>query len=275
MANFIFPLTYTPIHGKTYTLFGKSDTSSHYYQKIENLAEGVLERCDDIKCVLQIIQSYSSKRRLLERISVKEENSTLISFILHLLNKFLPDYTEKVDEHLRSLPVLKSWDRRLRTTKLQYHIYMLEIELTNRLYTNGFRNTGKKIALLPHCLRDFKADCKASSDGFDYRCKHCSKICYQNHISRLLNDNNINAYIWMGGNLKKKAKSLIKTNETLGILGIACIPELVWGMRKCQKYNIPVIGIPLDANRCIRWMGSFHENSVNLGVLEKLITFPD
>lgn len=275
MANFIFPLTYTPIHGKTYTLFGKSDTSSHYYQKIEELADIILEKCEDQSLVLQTIQIYSKRKSLLERIAAKNENNTLISFILHLLNKFLLDYTEKVDEHLMSLPVLKLWDRRLRTTKLQYHIYMLEIELTNRLYTNGFRDTDKKIALLPHCLRDFKADCKASSDGFDYRCKHCSKICYQNHVSRLLNNNNIKAYIWMGGNLKKKAQSLKKSDETLGILGIACIPELVWGMRKCQKYDIPVVGIPLDANRCIRWMGSFHENSINLEVLEKLITFPD
>lgn len=34
---------------------------------------------------------------------------------------------------------------------------------------------------------------------------------------------------------------------------------------------IPAVGIPLDANRCIRWMGSFHENSVNLEQLELLI----
>jgi len=30
------------------------------------------------------------------------------------------------------------------------------------------------------------------------------------------------------------------------------------------KYNIPVIGIPIDANRCQRWMGDYYDNSVNL-----------
>jgi len=270
-----FPAIYNPIQGKTYTLFGDSETSLHYYRKIKDLAGIILGKCEDISYVLQIVQEYSRKKSFLEKAVVKNENETLISFILHLLDKFLPEYTEKVDEHLNSLPVLKSWDRRLRTTKLQYHLYMLEIELTNRLYSNDFRNTEKKIALLPHCLRDFKADCKASPDSFDYRCKHCSNICYQNHVSRLLDDHDIRAYIWMGGNLKRKAQSLMKSDESLGILGIACIPELVWGMRKCQKYKIPVIGIPLDANRCIRWMGSFHENSVNLEVLKKLISSAD
>ncbi len=55
-------------------------------------------------------------------------------------------------------------------------------------------------------------------------------------------------------------------------MGIASIPELVLGMRKCQKLNIPVVGLPLDANLRIRWMGEFHENSVNLKILEKLIS---
>jgi hypothetical protein len=63
----------------------------------------------------------------------------------------------------------------------------------------------------------------------------------------------------------------LKRNKKLGVLGIACIPELVAGMRQCQKYNLPVIGLPLNANRCVRWMGSFNENSVNLEMLEKLI----
>lgn len=265
------PITYKPVEGKTYTLFGKSDSSANYYRKIEDLADIILGKYGDLDFVLKTIHGYSKKKLLLVRIAAKNENNTLISFILHLLEKFLSEYTEKVDEHLKNLPILKLWDRRLATTRLQYHLYMLEIELTNRLYSMDFSNTNKKIALLPHCLRDFKVECKASPDGFDYRCKHCSKNCYQNHVSRLLNDNNISAYIWMGGNLKKKVQSLMKNNETLGILGIACIPELVSGMRKCRKYNIPVIGIPLDANRCIRWMGSFHENSVNLEMLEKLI----
>jgi hypothetical protein len=76
----------------------------------------------------------------------------------------------------------------------------------------------------------------------------------------------------MGADIKKKLKTVIESNNTFGVLGIACIPELVWGMRRCGRYGIPVVGIPLDANRCIRWMGSFNANSVNLEQLEKLVT---
>jgi len=43
-------------------------------------------------------------------------------------------------------------------------------------------------------------------------------------------------------------------------------------MRNCQKKNLPVVGIPLDANRCVRWMGEFNPNSVNLEILGLLIS---
>lgn len=72
--------------------------------------------------------------------------------------------------------------------------------------------------------------------------------------------------------MKQMAKYTIKERRSFGVLGIACIPELTWGMRNCRKNNIPVIGIPLNANRCIRWFGEFFPNSVDLTELEKLIS---
>jgi hypothetical protein len=55
------------------------------------------------------------------------------------------------------------------------------------------------------------------------------------------------------------------------VLGVACVPELFRGMRLCIGLNIPVVGIPLNANRCMRWMGAFHPTSVDLGALSRLV----
>jgi len=56
-----------------------------------------------------------------------------------------------------------------------------------------------------------------------------------------------------------------------GALGIACVPELAMGMRLCIRLGIAPIGIPLDANRCARWMGKAQETSFNLRQLEDLL----
>jgi hypothetical protein len=41
---------------------------------------------------------------------------------------YLKIYIGKTEEHLRSLLLSKFWDRRLATSREQYHLYMLEIK---------------------------------------------------------------------------------------------------------------------------------------------------
>ena len=267
-----FPRVYKPIQGKTYTLFGAGDTTLTYYQTIEHLATTILGKYDNLISVIQTIQTYSSNKRLLRRIVTSIEDSTQISFILHKINNVLNQYTLNVEAHIKTLPILKIGDRGLRTTRLQYYLYMLEIELTNRLFAADFKNADKKIALLPYCLQDFSVNCKSVKNGFDYQCKHCSVRCFQNHASEILKNHQIEPYIWKAGDMKQLANYMTKEKKTFGVLGIACIPELIAGMRNCRKRNIPVVGIPLNANRCKRWFGEFFPNSIDLNELGKLVS---
>ena len=268
------PIPYDPVEGQTYTLFGKSASTTGYYRLIGELADQVLEKCGNPDNVLQLIQESSKRKHYLKRLAAGKEDRDPISFIMHLLTASLSEYTEKTHDHLRQLPLKKLWDRRLSTTREQYHLYMLEIELANRIHRERFLNASHKIALLPYCLSDFDADCKSAPDDFDYQCKMCSKNCWENYLTRLLKQYNITAYIWKGAGLRKLAKEVALKDQTFGVLGIACVPELVMGMRDCRKNGIPAIGLTLDANRCIRWMGVFHSNSVNLDQLELIIN-PD
>ena len=38
-----------------------------------------------------------------------------------------------------------------------------------------------------------------------------------------------------------------------------------------MKRKIPVVGIPLDGRRCMRWMDRFEDTSFNLGCLSELV----
>ncbi len=173
---------------------------------------------------------------------------------------------------MKTLPLSKFWDFRLATTREQYHLYMLEIELTNRIHIGEFLKADRKIALMPYCLQDFSVSCKSVKNGFDYQCRHCSANCFQNQASLILESHNIEPYIWMGGDMKQLAKYTLHEKRTFGVLGIACVPELTNGMRTCRKSNIPVVGIPLNANRCIRWFGEFFPNSIDLEEMERMLT---
>ena len=75
----------------------------------------------------------------------------------------------------------------------------------------------------------------------------------------------------MSGNIKKMAKETDSGKERFSVLGIACLSQLINGMRACRKNGIPVVGLPLNANRCIRWFGKFFPNSVDLTELRRLV----
>jgi hypothetical protein len=263
---------YSPVNGKTYSLFGNSDSTLEYYETIKMLVDKILVLNPDIGKMVESLNQLSSKKRVLRKILKDKGSDNMMSIINKLIDPHLSKYTENTEEHLRTLPVSRLWDRSLATTREQYHFYMLEIELTNRLFEAEFKRADKKIALLPYCLQDFSVKCKSEKNGFDYQCKHCSAGCFQNHASEVLKNHHIEPYIWMGGNTKQLAKYTLKEKRTFGVLGIACIPELTWGMRNCRKNNIPVVGIPLNANRCVRWFGEFFPNSIDLMELEKLVS---
>ena len=148
---------------------------------------------------------------------------------------------------------------------------MLLIELANRAWGDAFRKAGRKIAFLPYCLRDLSANCRSGPGELDYICRGCSKDCYVNRVSALLREARVEPYLWMNASLKSLLRELLDKEGSIGVLGVACIPELFRGMRLCMNLNIPVVGIPLNANRCIRWMGAFHPTSVDLDALSTLV----
>ncbi len=182
---------YYPIFGKTYSLFGKSDSTSGYYETISNLVDKILALNPDTRDLINSIREFSSNKKILKKSLKINDTGNLMVVILNLIDPYLKVYTENTENHLKTLPLSKFWDRRLATTREQYHLYMLEIELTNRLFAPEFIKADKKIALMPYCLQDFNVKCKSEKKGFDYQCKHCSAKCFQNQASTILKTHQI------------------------------------------------------------------------------------
>ena len=259
----------SPIQGKTYSLYGLDNSTEPYYQKIERLTNSLLETTSDPIALLERLTNLSSSKRSLKHI-LRGRNSPDQEFLAFLENELSP-YVLDVDKHRSTLTCNQKFDRTLNTSFEQYLLYMLEIELVNRINKLKFLRCQNKIALLPHCLRDLSRKCESSLDGLDYVCKKCSDSCFVRYASEFLRQENIEAYIWLDTDFKKIFKHKKKHRASFGVLGIACIPMLIWGMRLCLNLDLAVVGLPLDANRCIRWLGAFYPNSVNLQELEKLL----
>lgn len=261
--------SYVPVAGKTYSLFGDGLSTEPYYEQIREAADEVLRLVPGEEALLSLIRKVGGRKRRLAR-AVRRENGTPISDVLRLLGPTLSPYTGNVRLHLKSLPLLSVTDRILRTTEEQYHLHMLEIELVNRLHRKRFLACDRRIALLPHCLRDFRVECRSVQGDLDAVCAGCSQACFLHGVSGLLRETGVEPYIWRNAELASLFRRL-KGEGSFGVLGIACIPEVAHGMRACMDRGVPVVGIPLDANRCARWMGRFEDTSVNLERLRDLL----
>ncbi|TNF54511.1 DUF116 domain-containing protein [bacterium] len=259
------------IAGKTYTLFGEEHTSDQYYSTIREVLEKFIKKCPDEKKLLSLIQKAGSKNSLFNLSSLRSADRSLLSFMKKTLRESLSIYTKSVKHHLKALPLSKKFDPVLKTSEDQYHLFMVEIELVNMIYREAFRNSEYRFALIGHCLRDFRPECRAASNGFEEVCKGCTEDCFIKLGSRLLKKYNIHPYISVSMDLEDLFRKIKAEHPGVGAFGIACVPELALGMRLCIKLGIPPVGIPLDANRCARWMKECHESSFNLGELETLL----
>ena len=260
-----------PVPGKTFSLFGPADSTEGYYRAVTDLADACLVRQPDINVLIAEVRSLGKRPRLARKLAAAG-NTSLHPFIVQSARTHLAPYTATVKEHLLELPLLKRFDGVLAFTEEQYHLAMLEIELMNRAFGDRFGKSRRKLAFLPHCLRDLEAACRAAAGDIDYACKACSARCNVNAVSTLLQQHGVEPYIWMQANLKSLFKKLKEDEGGLGVMGIACVPELVRGMRMCVKLDIPVVGVPLNANRCARWMGEFRPTSVEMEEVLRHVT---
>jgi hypothetical protein len=261
---------YTPVQGKTYSLFADGDDPERYFAEIKRLADVYLQRCPDEKRLLDLIQKVGRKPSLLCMKTTAADRETL-QFIQETLRNSLSIYTRKVSDHLKSLPLAKRADSTLITPEETYHLYMLEIELVNRIYKNEFKRSEYKFALIAHCLRDFRPECRSEDGEFEAICRGCTEDCLIHLGSVLLKKYGIEPYISVERDQERLFRRLKQEHPSIGALGIACIPELALGMRLCIHTGIPPVGIPLNANRCARWMSQAHETSFNLEQLEDLL----
>jgi len=263
-------ILYKPVQGKTYSLFAEGDDSERYYAKIKRLADMFLQRCPDEKRLLGLMQKVGKRPLLLDSKTTGPDRK-LLQFVRETLRQSLSIYTQNVSNHLKSLPFAKKLDDTLATTEEKYHLYMLEIELVNRIHREEFKRSEYKFALIAHCLRDFRPECQSVEGDFEAVCMGCTEDCFIRLGSVLLEKYGIKPYISVEMDQERLFRRLKQEHPSIGALGIACIPELAMGMRLCIRIGIPPVGIPLNANRCARWMSQAHETSFNLEQLEELL----
>jgi hypothetical protein len=92
----------------------------------------------------------------------------------HFLSEIAPTYRRRYDSELVS------------RSRLEYHLGMLGTEILNRVYRERFLAAGRKIVILPPCMRAQPEEkCKARPTPFGAQCGACTPSCRVHQITTL------------------------------------------------------------------------------------------
>ena len=97
-------------------------------------------------------------------------------------------YTENVDRYLKEVRPKRYWREDVifcGRRRVEYHLNMVGAEILNKAFRESFVKTGKKLLLLPGCMRLFpNSKCKAKETELGIRCARCSSDCQVNRLTK-------------------------------------------------------------------------------------------
>ncbi|WP_423792444.1 DUF116 domain-containing protein [Methanocaldococcus indicus] len=123
--------------------------------------------------------------------------------------------------------------------------YHIGVEFYNKYYEEKYKQTKKRILILPHCLRAQNCPAKLNSNGID--CIMCGK-CSISTIYKVAIEKGYKVYIIPGSTFVKR---IIKLEKPEAVFGVACNRDLFFGMNMLSRKKIIPQGQPLLKDGCI------------------------
>ncbi len=158
-------------------------------------------------------------------------------------------------------------------SEAEYHLNMFGAEILNRKLRQGFNQTQKKTVLLPTCMSNPNSGkCKAIKNGSKIKCRSCSKNCEINKLQDSLKETGVDTYLVPhSSNFSEYLKNW-QYQEVTGLVGVACVLNLLSGGYEMQGLKIPSQCVFLDYCGCKKhWHNKGIPTSLNHSQLEKIL----
>lgn len=186
-------------------------------------------------------------------------------------------YTQNVDEFIHK----KESDYRWREDRIscmrsrdEYHLNMVGAELLNRAFRDEYRNTAKKVVLLPGCMRARAPEkCEAEKYQKGLKCIGCEAGCHVNTIRIIGQKKNFEVFVIPhASDLSLWAPE--KEGMPKGIIASACVTTLVEGGWELKRYGVPAQCILLEASGCKKhWHSEGIMTEINKRELDKILAY--
>lgn len=133
--------------------------------------------------------------------------------------------------------------------EVEYHLNMVGAQIMNRSLQRAFQRTQNQVLLVPTCMAGSK-HCQAKELNGALHCMHCSAQCnISKTTTQMLARGVETVLIKHSSNFSKWLEPWANQTHT-GLIGTACVLNLLTGGFEMKRLNIPSQCIFLDACSC-------------------------
>jgi hypothetical protein len=154
----------------------------------------------------------------------------------------------------------------------EYHLNMVAAEILNRSFFDEFHKANTKIVLLPTCMQKNPATCRSSFVDGERKCVNCNDNCYINTLDTKLKKYGVETRLIPHSSQFSEFLKKWEDNKSVGLVGTACVLNLIKGGYEMRKLNIPSQCVFLDYCGCKNhWHNSGIPTKLNLNRLLKIL----
>lgn len=230
------------------------------------------------------VQRIKKWEKYLNTLSKKESLDVLTEIYNFALwfenrsNEILGQYTMNVDKYLKEVKNTSNWREDIilrQRARVEYHLNMVGAEIMNKVFRKDFIGTDKKAILLPICMTSPSKDfCKSEGFGKDFKCKGCSNKCQVNKLTVLGEKLGFTVMIVPHeSSISSESRNYTLFDEDTGVVGVACVLNLISGGWLLQEMNIPAQCVLLDYCGCKNhWHHEGISTCINLNKLHDILS---
>lgn len=155
---------------------------------------------------------------------------------------------------------------------LEYHLGMLGTEILNRAYRERFLAAGRKIVIVPPCMRAQPEEkCKAAPTPFGAQCRACTPGCRVHQVTQMGRKQGFDVFI-IPDDLGSFGRGGNGAAGGIGVVGVACaLTNWNGGWQTCAL-GIPAQGVLLDYVGCsYHWHAEGIPTDTNLRMLREVV----
>ncbi|MFW5658128.1 MAG: DUF116 domain-containing protein [Bacteroidota bacterium] len=225
-----------------------------------------------IKYIRKYIQQLNTNQlqNLMAGLSEIEKN------FMHTCTQYLWRYTPNVENFINNTE--KRYRNKenyifTRRNRAEYYLNMVGAEILNRELQQEFNKTGKKVILLPKCMSKLPEHCKAEQSMNQITCKGCNPSCNINKLKQQFeNDTTSVSLVPHSSSFSKYLKRWENSTE-VGVIGVACVLNLLTGGYEMMSLNIPSQCVFLNYSGCKKhWSSKGISTNLNPVKLKEILS---